>query len=78
MKTTIVCSGDSVTAGINEKESYPGRLQDILDGLGYDVDVTNCGHGGECSYFHHSGHHLRFPERHGGARQPVLGPKRYG
>ena len=48
MKTTIVCSGDSVTAGINGKESYPGRLQDILDSLGYDVEVTNCGHGGEC------------------------------
>ena len=28
MKLTVVCSGDSVTAGINNKESYPGRLQD--------------------------------------------------
>lgn len=48
MKMTILCSGDSVTAGNSEKSSYPGRLQDILDGLGYDAEVINCGHGGEC------------------------------
>lgn len=48
MKMTILCSGDSVTAGNSAENSYPGRLQYILDSLGYNVDVINCGHGGEC------------------------------
>ena len=48
MKLTVLCSGDSVTAGNGEKNSFPGRLQDILNEQGYDVKVTNCGHGGEC------------------------------
>lgn len=48
MKLKILCSGDSVTQGNSAESSYPGRLQSILDGWGYDTEVTNCGHGGEC------------------------------
>lgn len=48
MKLSIVCSGDSVTQGNGTANSYPGRLQAILDNLGYETEVVNCGHGGEC------------------------------
>ena len=48
MKFTILCSGDSVTAGNNTENSFPGRLGAILNSQGYDVNVINCGHGGEC------------------------------
>ena len=48
MKFTILCSGDSVTAGNGTESSYPGRLGAILNSRGYDVNVINCGHGGEC------------------------------
>ena len=48
MKFTILCSGDSVTAGNSTENSFPGRLGAILNSQGYDVNVINCGHGGEC------------------------------
>ncbi|MBQ8408408.1 MAG: hypothetical protein IJY39_06030 [Clostridia bacterium] len=48
MKRTILCSGDSVTQGNSTESSYPGRLQAILTERGYDAEVINCGHGGEC------------------------------
>lgn len=48
MRITVLCSGDSVTQGNSTESSYPGRLQAILNDQGYDVEVINCGHGGEC------------------------------
>ena len=48
MKLTVLCSGDSVTQGNSAENSYPGRLQAILNEQGYDAEVINCGHGGEC------------------------------
>ena len=53
---TIQCYGDSVTEGMMMeghhtaeygKKSFPAQLYTLLRDRGYDVSVTNCGHGGE-------------------------------
>ncbi len=58
MKTIkINCFGDSVTEGMSMvghhtseygRKSYPAQLYTILKDNGYDVEVQNYGHGGEC------------------------------
>ncbi len=56
-KLIINCVGDSVTEGMRMnghhtaeygKATYPARLYTILKDNGYDVEVNNYGHGGEC------------------------------
>lgn len=56
-KFIINCVGDSVTEGMRMnghhtaeygKATYPARLYTILKDNGYDVEVNNYGHGGEC------------------------------
>jgi HEAT repeat protein/lysophospholipase L1-like esterase len=44
----LVCLGDSTTAGyrIRPEEAYPQLLQDLVDSLGYDVEVFNVALGG--------------------------------
>ena len=56
-KIIINCVGDSVTEGMAMeghhtseygKSPYPARLYTILKDSGYNVEVNNYGHGGEC------------------------------
>lgn len=56
-KIVINCVGDSVTEGMATdghhtaeygKSPYPARLYTILQDNGYNVEVNNYGHGGEC------------------------------
>ena len=56
-KIIINCIGDSVTEGMAMdghhtaeygKSPYPARLHTILKDSGYNVEVNNYGHGGEC------------------------------
>ena len=56
-KIIINCVGDSVTEGMATeghhtseygKSPYPARLYTLLKDNGYDVEVNNYGHGGEC------------------------------
>lgn len=56
-KIIINCVGDSVTEGMAVeghhtseygKSPYPARLYTILKDSGYNVEVNNYGHGGEC------------------------------
>ena len=44
----LICLGDSTTAGyrIQPEEAYPQRLQDLLDSVGYPVEVFNVALGG--------------------------------
>jgi len=48
---TIVCAGDSLTAGygVNESDAYPARLEDKLQAEGYRWRVINAGISGETS-----------------------------
>jgi acyl-CoA thioesterase I len=45
----IVAFGDSLTAGLGltAKETYPARLQTMLDSAGYDYEVVNAGVSGD-------------------------------
>ena len=46
---SILFFGDSLTAGygLEEEESFPSLLQDLIDSLGYAYDVINAGISGE-------------------------------
>jgi acyl-CoA thioesterase-1 len=47
----IVAFGDSLTAGLGltAKETYPAKLQTMLDSAGYDFEVVNAGVSGDTS-----------------------------
>jgi acyl-CoA thioesterase I len=47
----IVAFGDSLTAGLGltAKETYPAKLQSMLDSAGYDYEVVNAGVSGDTS-----------------------------
>jgi len=47
----VVLLGDSLTAGLGllETESYPARLQELIDRDGYDFEVDNAGVSGDTS-----------------------------
>lgn len=47
----VLALGDSLTAGLGlmETESYPGRLQDMIDRDGYEFEVINGGVSGDTS-----------------------------
>lgn len=50
-KETILCFGNSLTAGygLEESSAWPALLQNRLDSLGYDYTVINAGLSGETS-----------------------------